>query len=131
MPYKQQIDSLEKKLTIQDLVSKGKSREYCVNWLKEQGMTTKNAQRAYYNALKELVPDADMLDDYKKGLVQTNINRLEKIIDRNIEGDFKANSVAIKAISELNKMMGISDGNSVTIAKNEKGEEIIRIDFSR
>ena len=129
MPNKQQMESLEKKLTIQELVSKGKSREYCVNWLKEQGMTTKNAQRLYYSTLKELVPDVDMLDDYKKGMVQTNINRLEKIIDKNIDGDFKANGVAIKAISELNKMMGISDGNSVTIAQKD-GEQIIKIDFS-
>ena len=80
-----------------------------------------------------LVPED--LDEYKKGLLQANIERLEKIIQEGIDNRNDARRgadylrTAKDAIAELNKMMGIGS-NKVTIAENKEGEKAIQIEFN-
>ena len=51
---------------------------------------------------------------------------LKEILDESMEeGKY---GIAIDAIKELNKMVGIG-GNRVTLAQNDKGEQVINITF--
>lgn len=126
---------LQKKATqteIIELISKGKTRKEVIDWLKEQGMSGGNLYAIYYSALKEMMPEEDFLDEEKKYLIQKNLDRLERIINSSITGNTGEKKVALQAIDTLNKMIGVyADSNKVTIAKNNQGEEIIQIDFSK
>lgn len=123
---------IEKKvtyMTIQDMIAQGKSRQSIIKYLTDQGINQKTASDLYYKALKDIQPDPNLLDDYKKGMIQQNLDRLEKIIDDTIEGNYQNKQVALKAIAEINKMLGLSEGNNVTIAQNKDGDQIINIKF--
>lgn len=123
---------IEKKvtyMTLQDMIAQGKSRQSIMKYLTDQGVNQKTASDLYYKALKDMQPDPNLLDDYKKGMIQQNLDRLEKIIDDTIEGNYQNKQVALKAISEINKMLGLSEGNNVTIAQNKDGDQIINIKF--
>lgn len=120
------------KMEVMDAISKGQTRADIVRGLVDTtGMGYKNANLIYYEALKELSPEVNMLDDYKLGIMQTNLDRLEKIINTSIDGNTGDKKVALQAIAELNKMLGISQGNNVTINKNQEGDEQIIISFDR
>jgi len=124
------IESKITRLQVIDMVADGKSRSSIMKFLQDQGMGRSAAEDMYYNALKEMAPSPDLLDDYKKGIIQVNLGRLEKIIDDCIDKEsYQSKQVAIKAISEINKMLGINDTNSVTIANNKEGDQIIQIKF--
>lgn len=93
-------------------------------------MSADNASKMYYLALKQITPDPNLMEDYRKGMIQINLARLESIVDDSIGGNFQSKAVALKAIAEINKMLGIgANGNSVTIAQNKEGEQIINISF--
>lgn len=134
MPAKNsnKLQVMETSMQVQELISQGKSRKEVIDWLKEQGMAGGNLYTIYYNALKELIPEENYLEDSKKFLIQQNLDRLEQIINTSISGNTGDKKVALQAIDTLNKMIGVySDSNKVTIAKNNQGEEIIKIDFTR
>lgn len=123
---------IEKKVTymvIQDMIAQGKSRQSIIKYLTDEGTNRNTANKLYYQALKDIQPDPNLLDDYKKGMIQQNLDRLEKIIDDTIEGNYQNKQVALKAIAEINKMLGLSEGNNVTIAQNKDGDQIINIRF--
>lgn len=117
------------RMEVMDAISKGQSRADIVQSLVDTGIGHKNANLLYYEALKELTPEENMLDDYKRGMMQQNLDRLEKIINSSIEGNSQDKQVALKAIAEINKMLGLSQGNNVTINKNNQGDEQIIISF--
>lgn len=124
------IESKITRLQVMDMVADGKSRSSIMKFLQDQGMGRSGAEDMYYNALKEMTPSPDLLDDYKKGIIQVNLGRLEKIIDETIGGNYQNKQVALKAIAEINKMLGLNnDTNSVTIANNKEGDQIIQIKF--
>lgn len=115
-----------------ELIAKGRSRKDVCDWLETQGMQRKNAYTIYYNALKDLMPEDNFIDDQKRFLIQQNLDRLENIINTSISGNTGDKKVALQAIDTLNKMLGVySDTNKVMIAKNNQGDEIIQIDFSK
>lgn len=119
-------------IQIQEWINKGKSRQYIMDRLQEDGMTVLGAQDIYYATLKEMAPDPNLFDDYKKQVIQQNLDRLEKIVESSIDGNYQEKNVALKAIDTLNKLIGAySDSNSVTIAKDNQGQEIIRIEFQK
>lgn len=119
-------------IQIQEWINKGKSRQYIMDRLQEDGMTVLGAQEIYYATLKEMAPDPNLFDDYKKQVIQQNLDRLEKIVESSIDGNYQEKNVALKAIDTLNKLIGAySDSNSVTIAKDNQGQEIIRIEFQK
>lgn len=117
------------KMEIMDAISKGQSRADIVQSLVDDGITYRNAQQLYYEAMKDMTPDINLLDDYKRGMMQQNLDRLEKIINSSIEGNAGDKKVALQAIAEMNKMLGLSQGNNVTINKNNQGDEQIVISF--
>lgn len=124
------IESKITRLEVQDMVADGKSRASIMKFLQDQGMAKSTAENIYYQALKDMTPSPDLLDDYKKGIIQVNLGRLEKIIDETIGGNYQNKQVALKAIAEINKMLGLNnDTNSVTIANNKEGDQIIQIKF--
>lgn len=129
---KPDLKTVATQTAIQEWVAKGKSRKWCLDKLQEEGMTFANASTLYYGALKEIQPDPNLLDDYKKSLIQTNLDRLEEIINTSITGNTGDKKVALQAIDTLNKMCGIyNDKNQVTIAKDNQNNEVIQITFDR
>ena len=115
-------------------ITEGQSRQTCLDFIQESYSLSRQQAQKYYNAaLNWLVPED--LDEYKKGLLQANIERLEKIIQEGIDNHNDARRgadylrTAKDAIAELNKMMGIGS-NKVTIAENKEGEKAIQIEFN-
>lgn len=115
---------------IGEWLGQGKSRQYIMAQLQELGLTPDYARVLFYDTLKSMAPDPNLLDDYKRTLVQVNLDRLERIIDDCIAGNVGEKTVALKAIAELNKMLGLG-GNNVTIAQKDKDgdEQVIKISF--
>lgn len=75
----------------------------------------------YSAALKYLRPS----DDVKEGLAIANLSRLDRIIDKTLE---KAPTIAIDAIKEQNKMIGIT-GNAVAVKTNTDGSAEFIVKF--
>lgn len=118
-------------IQIQEWINKGKSRQYVIDRLQEDGMTVLGAQEIYYATLKEMAPDPNLFDDYKKQVIQQNLDRLEKIIEKSIDGNYQEKNVALKAIDTLNKMIQAYGDNGVVINKDGQGNEQIIIKFDR
>lgn len=116
---------------VAEWISKGHTRQYCIKKLVQQGMTPYNAQNMYYGACKLIVPDPNLYDDYKRSIVQQNLDRLEQIVESSISGNTGEKMVALKAIDTLNKLAGAYGENSVTVAQNKEGEQIIKITFEK
>lgn len=127
------INRLVLNMQVQELISSGLTRQQIISELRDQGLSYDQSLRAYNAALRDMAPEPDFLDDYKRGIIQLNLDRLEKIINETIGGNFQSKAVALKAISEINKMIGVTDGNKVTIAQKDKNDnqQIIEIDFSK
>lgn len=75
----------------------------------------------YSAALKYLRPS----DEVKEGLAIANLSRLDRIIDKTLE---KAPTIAIDAIKEQNKMIGIT-GNAVAVKTNTDGSAEFIVKF--
>ena len=131
MADKQEMQLAVTEIKVMEWISKGKTRQYCITKLQEDGMTKSAADHMYYGALKKLLPDPDLFTAYKQSLMQQNIDRLEQIVDNTISGGTGDKAIAIKAIDTLNKMCGVYGENSVTVANNKDGEQIIRIEFGK
>lgn len=121
------------RLQVQDWISKGKSRKYCVDKLVETGMKNGAASMLYYRALKDMLPEPNLLDDYKKNLIQQNLDRLENVIETSLSGNTADKAIALKAIDTLNKMCGAYSDNNITIAQQNKDgdQQIIQITFDK
>lgn len=95
-------------------LSKGMSRLNAIKkYSKEWDISEKQAEEYYCAALKYLLP-LDM-DEYKKGLIQANIDRLEEIIENTMNTGGVAYTNAIQAIKELNKMLGVNNDKMVAV----------------
>ena len=123
------LKRLELNVMVQEMITSGMTRMEIINALREKGLTYDKAEHAYYIALKDMAPSPDFIDDYKRGLIQLNLDRLEKIINETIGGNFQSKAVALKAISEINRMLNVTGNNGVVINKNNKGDEQIIISF--
>lgn len=94
-------------------MSEGESRMRLENWMMENWEIGDRQARAYYSAAaRYLIPDDE--DDYKKGLIQANLNRLEDIVERTMTADDYKN--AIQAIKEINRVLGAGEKNVVEVA---------------
>lgn len=118
---------------VAQMISNGKSRQTCQQWIKDTYGVQDRQARAYYNAaLRLLIPDESKFDKYRKALIQANIDRLEKIIEVCIESnDANMLSQARQCVAELNKMLGVTSQNTVMINKNDEGDEQIIISFDK
>ena len=128
--YQATPDTVRKICVVAEMISKGMSRVSVQKWIVDNyGVCDRTARHYYKAGLKLLIPNAEEFDEYKKAMLQVNIDRLEKIIEGCIDGTTADKKVAKECISELNKIIGVG-GNSVTIARNDD-EEIIHISFDK
>ena len=81
---------------------------------------------SYMAAAYRLITPTDWTAE-KERLAAKNIKTLQTIIDKTL--DKEQYKVAREAIDSLNKMLGLTGGNSVLIAKDDKGNEAIKISF--
>lgn len=130
--YEATPDTTRKICLVAEKISAGESRQSIQKWIMDTFGVGDRQARAYYGAgMNLLIPDEKEFDDYKRGLLMANMDRLEKIIEKSIESnDAQMLRVAKDCISEINKMIGVSSSNNVTIAKNGD-EEIIQITFEK
>lgn len=131
MADKQEMQLAVTEIKVMEWISKGKTRQYCITKLQEDGMSKSAADHMYYGALKKLLPEPNLFTAYKQSLMQQNIDRLEQIVDNTISGGTGDKAIAIRAIDTLNKMCGVYGENSVTVANSKDGEQIIRIEFGK
>ena len=123
------IETRVETFTVAEMINSGMTRQEIMKALTDQGIAPNYASKYYYMALKDLAPEPDLIDDYKKGMIQVNLDRLEKIVNETIDGNFQNKAIALKAIEQINKMLGITDSNKVTIANNKEGDQIVQIEF--
>ena len=90
--------TIERVTALAKMISEGMSRKNVQEWIMTHYDVSGRQARAYYSAaLRYLIPDNE--EEYKRGLIQANINRLETIIERTMaEGsaDYKSVIAAIK-----------------------------------
>lgn len=107
----------EKIISLAKMISEGMSRKNLQEWIMTNYGVGDRQARAYYSAaLRYLIPDNE--EEYKRGLIQANINRLETIIERTMsEGsaDYKS---AIAAIKEINRLVAPNE-NSIEVATKD------------
>lgn len=107
----------EKIISLAKMISEGMSRKNVQEWIMANYGVRDRQARAYYSAaLRYLIPDNE--EEYKRGLIQANINRLETIIERTMaEGstDYKS---AIAAIKEINRLVAPNE-NSIEVATKD------------
>lgn len=110
--------SLSRVIEVSKLLAKGKSRQYVLDYVvKNFEVGVAQAKRYYTAAVNYLVPE-DM-EEYRKGLIQQNVERLETIVEKAMEeGDWKN---ARETIAEINKMCGLT-GSGVQFAINTDKE---------
>ena len=109
--------TIERIISLAKMISEGMSRKSTQEWIMANYDVSARQARAYYSAaLRYLIPDNE--EEYKRGLIQTNINRLETIIERTMaEGtaDYKS---AIAAIKEINRLVAPNE-NSIEVATKD------------
>lgn len=121
--------SLAKVIELSKFLSRGKSRQYVIDYaINHYDVNEAQAKRYYSAAVRYLVPED--AEEYRQGLIQANFDRLETIVERAMEeGDWKN---ARETVAEINKMLGITkDGISVGIQTdkaNDTQQVIIRFD---
>lgn len=115
---------------IAQMISDGKSRSTIQKYIKDNyGVKDAQARTYYRAALRVLIPDEDKYDEYRKALIQANIDRLEKMIEKNIDGNRDDMKLAKECISELNKLIGMGDKTNIMINRNDNEETfVIQID---
>lgn len=131
MADKQDMQVAVTETKVMEWISKGKTRQFCITKLQEEGMTRSAADHLYYGALKKLLPDPDLFSAYKQSLMQQNLDRLEQIVDSTISGNTGEKAIAIKAIDTMNKMISAYGENGVLINKDKEGNEQIIIRFEK
>lgn len=109
--------TIERIISLAKMISEGMSRKNVQEWIMAHYGVSGRQARAYYSAaLRYLIPDNE--EEYKRGLIQANINRLETIIERTMaEGsaDYKS---AIAAIKEINRLVAPNE-NSIEVATKD------------
>ena len=109
--------TIERVTALAKMLSEGMSRKNAQEWIMTHYDVSGRQARAYYSAaLRYLIPDNE--EEYKRGLIQTNINRLETIIERTMaEGsaDYKS---AITAIKEINRLVAPNE-NTIEVATKD------------
>lgn len=121
-------------IEVANMICEGKSKKSCLDYIMaSQDVGVAMAKFYYQAALNWLIPTD--IDEYKKGLIQANVERLETIIQEGLEKSLDAKRgadylrTAKDAIAELNKMLGVGLGSKVTVAQNQQGEQIVEINF--
>ena len=120
--WKANSQTIERVTNLAKMLSEGMSRKNAQEWIMTHYDVSGRQARAYYSAaLRYLIPDNE--EEYKRGLIQANINRLETIIERTMaEGsaDYKS---AIAAIKEINRLVAPNE-NTIEVATKDSAFRI-------
>lgn len=101
--------------TIAEMIVSGKSRSSIQSFIRNEYGVKERQARAYYSAaMKYIQPDDE--DEYRKGLIQANLERLEMIVERCMDGENY--SSAISAIKEINSIISPKN-NTVEVATSD------------
>ena len=101
------------------MISKGKGRNDVIEHLQNKyGMSLETARKYFISACHYLIPDNE---EFKQSIIKHNVERLEKIIADSLEE--KQYKIAREAIAELNKMMGVTGGQSVVINQDPESQK--------
>lgn len=121
-------------MEVAKMICEGNSKQTCLEHIMEvQDCGIAQAKRYYQAALNWLIP-TDM-DGYKKGLLEANMNRLEKIVEECVKkkDDPKKGADYLRcakdAISEMNKVLGVGNGR-VVVSESAEGDKAISIEFN-
>lgn len=106
------------------MIIEGNSRETVQSYAREHFKVGDRQVRAYYNAaVKYLTPADD--EKFRKELINSNLARLETIVERCMKGNDYKNAIA--AIKEINSVVN-PNKNEIKIGK-QGDTEIIQISF--
>lgn len=121
-------------IDVADMIAQGKSRQTVLKHIQENfQLGERQAKRYFQAALNWLIPDD--LDEYRKGLIQANIERLETVIEEGIakKDDARRGAdylrTAKDAIAELNKILGVGT-TKIQLGQNKEGEQLVQIEFN-
>ena len=119
-PTVQRIQEIAKR------IAKGESRMGLQYWMMDNWDIGDRQARAYYMAAtRYLMPDDE--EEYRKSLIQTNINRLEEIVENTMSGrNYKD---AIQAIREINKMLGLNETKNTVEVATDGANTVFRVSF--
>lgn len=114
--------------TIAEMVSQGKSRLSVMSFIEnDMGYSHSQAKEYYETAIAYLCPDDE--EEYRRGLIQVNFNRLEDIIERSMSGPEKNLKLAKECIAEMNRVLVASQKLVIENVKDNNGNEAFRITF--
>lgn len=118
MEWEANTQTVERVTSLAKMISEGQSRQKVQEWIMTNYEVGERQARAYYSAaLRYLVPDNE--EEYKKGMIQANINRLENIIERTMTEDRTDFKNAIAAIRELNRIVEPKEKNTIEVASKD------------
>lgn len=121
-------------IDVANMISEGKSRKNVLKYIQENfELGERQAKRYYQAALNWLIPEN--LEEYRDGLIQANIERLETIIQEGIEKSSDARRgadylrAAKDAIAELNRILGVGN-TKIQVGQNKDGDQTVQIEFN-
>lgn len=117
MEWEANTQTVERVTALAKMISEGMSRQRVQEWIMTNYEVGDRQARAYYSAaLRYLTPTDE--DEYKRGLIQANINRLENIVERTMAEGSTDYKNAIAAIKEINRLVAPND-NSIEVATKD------------
>lgn len=108
------------------LISQGKSKIHCIDYIMDEYGVGESTAMKYYDAAVSFLVPADGSVEKEKciALLQT---KYEQLYERAYEaGQLKT---ARDILDSLAKLQGLTGGNSVKIAENAEGDRMIQITF--
>ena len=106
------------------IIKSGWTRYDCLKYIKDNwGLAERQAQRYYYSALHNLIPDNP--EQYREGIINRNINILEEMLRKALDSNNL--KVANEVIKTINQMLGV--GNKQVEIEDKNTNNIIKISF--
>ena len=118
--------TVQRVIQIADRVAKGESRMGIQKWMQDNWQIGER-QVSFYYMVVVIYLTTDDIDDYKKGLIQINLDRLEHIVVKTMDGNNY--TLAIQAIKELNKMLGVGETKNKIEVATDGQQTAFRITF--
>lgn len=108
-------------------ISEGGSRQNLYDWIISTYKVSQRQANAYYNAaLRYLMPNDEDKQAYRDGLIQANLDRLDKIIDSSMNCKYPNYKMAKDCIAEMNRILVPKEGLKVGV---QDGDKTIMIQF--
>lgn len=106
------------------IIKSGWTRYDCLKYIKDSwGLAERQAQRYYYSALHNLIPDNP--EQYREGIINRNINILEEMLRKALDSNNL--KVANEVIKTINQMLGV--GSKQVEIEDKNTNNIIKISF--